>query len=39
MGLEYLEYLNAPRIYGCKNCRAHLADHEAIISRVRHFVF
>jgi len=35
MGLAYNTYLNSNRIYGCKNCKAHLANHEDIISRVR----
>ena len=34
MGLAYNVYLNAKRIYGCKSCKTHLADHEEIISRV-----
>ena len=34
MGLAYNVYLNAKRIYGCKNCKTHLADHDEIISRV-----
>lgn len=34
MGLAYNTYLNSNRIYGCKNCKAHLANHEDIISRV-----
>lgn len=33
MGLAYNTYLNSNRIYGCKNCKAHLANHEDIISR------
>ncbi|GAB7358202.1 hypothetical protein MBLNU230_g0355t1 [Neophaeotheca triangularis] len=33
MGLAYNVYLNTKRIYGCKNCKTHLADHEEIISR------
>jgi hypothetical protein len=37
MGLAYNVYLNAKRIYGCKNCKTHLADHDEIISRVSHF--
>ena len=35
MGLAYNVYLNAKRIYGCKNCKTHLADHDEIISRVK----
>ena len=35
MGLAYNVYLNAKKIYGCKNCKTHLADHDEIISRVR----
>lgn len=37
MGLVYNVYLDAKRIYGCKNCKTHLADHAEIISRVRFF--
>lgn len=33
MGLAYNVYLNAQRIYGCKSCKTHLADHDEIISR------
>ncbi|KAH9827459.1 yippee-like protein [Teratosphaeria destructans] len=33
MGLAYNVYLNATRIYGCKTCKTHLADHDEIISR------
>lgn len=35
MGLSYNTYLNSTKIYGCKACKAHLANHEDIISRVR----
>lgn len=35
MGLSYNTYLDCPRIYGCKQCKTHLANHEDIISRVR----
>jgi hypothetical protein len=35
MGLTYNTYLNSSRIYGCKTCKSHLANHEDIISRVR----
>ena len=34
MGLTYNVYLNADKIFGCKNCKTHLASHDAIISRV-----
>jgi hypothetical protein len=34
MGLSYNVYLNSHKIYGCKNCKAHLSNHEDIISRV-----
>ena len=34
MGLAYNVYLNADRIFGCKNCKTHLATHDSIISRV-----
>ncbi|KAI9852664.1 MAG: hypothetical protein M1838_006121 [Thelocarpon superellum] len=33
MGLAYNVYLNSNRIYGCKNCKTHLADHDDIVSR------
>ncbi|KAH8758574.1 putative proteim yippee-like 3 [Hyaloscypha bicolor E] len=33
MGLSYNVYLNSHKIYGCKNCKAHLSNHEDIISR------
>ena len=35
MGLHYNVYLDAHRIYGCKNCKTHLSCHDDIISRVR----
>lgn len=35
MGLSYNTYLNSAKIYGCKACKAHLANHDDIISRVR----
>lgn len=35
MGLTYNTYLNSNKIYGCKQCKAHLANHDDIISRVR----
>lgn len=34
MGLTYNVYLNSHRIYGCKNCKTHLSNHDDIISRV-----
>ncbi|KAL2135425.1 hypothetical protein VTI74DRAFT_8527 [Chaetomium olivicolor] len=33
MGLAYNTYLNSNRIYGCKDCKTHLANHDDIISR------
>ncbi|KAJ5608839.1 hypothetical protein N7540_006058 [Penicillium herquei] len=33
MGLSYNVYLDADKIFGCKNCKAHLADYNDIISR------
>ncbi|KAI6246966.1 hypothetical protein HI914_04603 [Erysiphe necator] len=33
MGLAYNIYLNSNKIYGCKNCKTHLSNHEDIISR------
>jgi hypothetical protein len=35
MGLTYNVYLNADKIFGCRECKAHLADYNDIISRVR----
>ena len=35
MGLVYNTYLDSDKIFGCKNCKTHLASHDAIISRVR----
>lgn len=35
MGLTYNTYLDGKHVYGCKNCKSHLANHEDIISRVR----
>lgn len=34
MGLKYNDYLDGNKIYGCMNCKTHLADHEEILSRV-----
>lgn len=34
MGLSYNVYLNSAKIYGCKNCKTHLSNHDDIISRV-----
>lgn len=36
MGLAYNTYLTSNKIYGCKTCKAHLSNHEDIISRVSH---
>ncbi|KAI4205306.1 MAG: hypothetical protein LQ346_001454 [Caloplaca aetnensis] len=33
MGLSYNVYLNSDKIFGCKNCKTHLASHDTIISR------
>ncbi|PHH75140.1 hypothetical protein CDD83_4452 [Cordyceps sp. RAO-2017] len=33
MGLAYNTYLSSNKIYGCKSCKTHLANHEDIISR------
>ena len=34
MGLTYNVYLNSGKIYGCKQCKTHLANHDDIMSRV-----
>ncbi|KAK9790441.1 putative Yippee-like protein [Seiridium cardinale] len=39
MGLAYNTYLDSNKIYGCKNCKAHLANHDEIISRVSLDIF
>ena len=31
MGLAYNTYLNSSRIYGCKGCKTHLANHDDIM--------
>ena len=33
MGLKYNVYLNG-KVFGCKQCKTHLANYEEIISRV-----
>ncbi|KAK5988754.1 Protein yippee-like 3 [Cladobotryum mycophilum] len=33
MGLAYNTYLTSNKIYGCKTCKTHLANHDDIISR------
>lgn len=33
MGLAYNVYLNGSKIFGCKQCKTHLADYNDIISR------
>ncbi|KEY64324.1 hypothetical protein S7711_06368 [Stachybotrys chartarum IBT 7711] len=33
MGLAYNTYLNTSKVYGCKMCKTHLANHDDIISR------
>ncbi|KAK7937911.1 Yippee/Mis18 [Apiospora aurea] len=33
MGLAYNTYLSSSKIYGCKHCKAHLANADDIISR------
>lgn len=33
MGLSYNVYLNSNKIFGCKACKAHLADYNDIVSR------
>jgi hypothetical protein len=35
MGLSYNVYLNANKVFGCKQCKTHLADYNDIVSRVR----
>ncbi|ERF72075.1 Proteim yippee-like 3 [Endocarpon pusillum Z07020] len=33
MGLAYNVYLDSTKIFGCKNCKTHLANYDDIISR------
>ncbi|CRG85739.1 Protein yippee-like 3 [Talaromyces islandicus] len=33
MGLSYNVYLNANKVFGCKQCKTHLADYNDIVSR------
>ncbi|KAJ4304588.1 protein yippee-like moh1 [Kalmusia sp. IMI 367209] len=33
MGLTYNVYLSGGRIYGCRTCKTHLANHDDILSR------
>ena len=35
MGMSYRRYLNGARIYGCCECKTHLATIHSMISRVR----
>jgi len=34
MGLTYNVYLTGDKIYGCRNCRAHLSTNNDMISKV-----
>jgi hypothetical protein len=34
MGLTYNIYLSSSKVYGCKNCKTHLSNHDDILSRV-----
>jgi hypothetical protein len=34
MGLTYNVYLSSSKVYGCKNCKTHLSNHDDILSRV-----
>ena len=36
MGRPFKTYLNGSKIYSCSSCRCHSADHDDIISKVRH---
>lgn len=39
MGLAYNVYLTSNKIFGCKQCKTHLADYNDIISRVSYMPF
>lgn len=34
MGLKYRTYLEGRKVYGCQNCRSHLANSDGLISKV-----
>jgi hypothetical protein len=34
MGLPFKLYINSPQVYSCSGCRAHLTDHDDLISKV-----
>lgn len=33
MGLPFKLYINSPHVYSCSTCRAHLTDHDDLISK------
>eukprot|EP00798_Chlamydomonas_sp_ICE-L_P024953 gene24953-10611_t len=33
MGRPFKQFIEAPRVYSCGNCRAHAADHDDLISK------
>ena len=35
MGPAFRQYLDGPKIYGCAACKAHVADHDDIVSKVK----
>jgi hypothetical protein len=35
MGLKYRTYLEGRKVYGCQNCRSHLANSDGLISKVK----
>jgi hypothetical protein len=37
MGLKYRTYLEGRKVYGCQNCRSHLANSDGLISKVNVF--
>ena len=35
MGPAFRQYLDGPKVYGCAACKAHVADHDDIVSKVK----
>eukprot|EP00210_Caulerpa_lentillifera_P004824 g4606.t1 len=33
MGRPFISFLESPRVYSCSHCRAHVADHDEIVSK------
>ena len=35
MGPAFRQYLDGHKVYSCASCKAHVADHDDIVSKVR----